>query len=93
MGRDVPPLAVDGTLDEVTPKRFRVGVSTFVNVIVGLAAGPALIAVLALAGELAWHGIVGGVLLALLMGGLGLSELTLAARTKRWMERPARDDR
>jgi ABC-type nickel/cobalt efflux system permease component RcnA len=93
MDRDDPAPAIEASLDEVRPKRHVAWSSTYVNVIVGLAAGPALIAVLALAGELAWHGIVGGVLLALLMGGLGLSELTLAARAKRWMERQARDDR
>jgi ABC-type nickel/cobalt efflux system permease component RcnA len=93
MDRDDPAPATEVRLDEMRPKRRFAWSSTSVNVIVGLAAGPALIAVLALAGQLAWHGIVGGVLLALLMGGLALSELTLAARTKRWMERQARDDR
>lgn len=93
MTRDRPILASDGNFDEVVPRGAVARAFGYSGAAIAMLAGPALIVVLALAGELAWQGVVGGMATTVLVGGFGLAEWLSIARGKRRADRLTRTGR
>jgi hypothetical protein len=93
MTRDDLPLADDGNFDQVVPAGPAARLFAYVSETVGLLAGPALIVVLYLVGELQWQGILGGVVVTLVVGGMSAASLLATVRMKRRTDRLTRDGR
>jgi hypothetical protein len=71
------PLLGHGNSGQMGPA---VPVTTYVNAAVGLAAGPALVGVLALADQLSWPGVLAGLALSSVMGRLGMASGPVTSR-------------
>ena len=91
MERDDPPLAQDGNYDLVVAKGPVARLSAYIFGVIGCLAGPAVVIGLGLAGELAWQGVLGGILTTVIVGGSSAAAMTSTVRMKRRVERLARN--
>ncbi len=90
---DTPLLALDGNFDEVRPAGPIARFFGYLSSVTMIAAGPALVIVLHLVGELQWQGVVGGIAIVCTAGLLGLMQAVSIARQRRRAVRLASNGR
>lgn len=93
MADDTPLLASDGNFDEVRLSGPVARAFGYLSAVVQIAAGPALVIVLLLVGELGWPGIVGGIAIACTAGVFGVMQAVSISRQRRRAARLARNGR
>lgn len=86
-------LASDGNFDQVIPAGPVRRALSYLGGVVALMLGPALVIVIAAAGELAWQTLLGGAATLVFIGGFGVASMVSTARMQRRVERLARHGR
>lgn len=93
MADDTPRFATDGNFDEVRVAGPVVrGIGVLFDIVM-IAAGPALVIVLAIFGELNWIGVLGGIAIFCTAGWGGVTHLKSAKRARRRAARVERNGR
>lgn len=90
---DRPPLASNGNFDEVHVSGPVGRFFGYLGAAIEIAAGPALIIVLLVVGELQWPGVVGGIAVLCTAGSMGVRQIVSIQRQRRRAERLARKGR